>query len=158
MNYYNIISKGYDELYKEEQLDKLKIIKKNARISPPLLDIGCGTGIALDFFNIKPCYGIDSSKEMLKLCRHKNIILGKAENLPFKDKTFNTIISLTSIQNFDKVEKAIKEMKRVSKNNNIIISILKKSKKLQKVRNLLKKYFTHIKEIEQDKDIIFFIT
>ena len=28
MNYYDIISEGYNELYKEEQLEKIKLIEK----------------------------------------------------------------------------------------------------------------------------------
>lgn len=155
MDYYDIISKGYDELHKEEQLNKLKIIKKIIKIIPPLLDIGCGPGYSLKFFNVKPSYGIDSSKEMVKLAKNKNVILGKAECLPFPNKTFNTIISVTAIHNFDNIEKALKEMKRVSKNNNIAITVLKKSSKFNKIKSLIKKYF-YVKELEIEKDIIFY--
>ena len=67
MCYYNKISKGYNELYKEEQLKKLGIIKNNIKIKNGdlLLDVGCGTGLSSDF----GCkvIGIDNSLELLKL-------------------------------------------------------------------------------------------
>ncbi|MBU2633642.1 MAG: class I SAM-dependent methyltransferase [Nanoarchaeota archaeon] len=150
---YNIIAKSYNRLHKEEQIKKLKIIKKHLKIIPPLLDIGCGTGISTNFFKTK-AIGIDPSKEMIK--NKPNLIQAKAEKLPFKDSSFNTIISVTAFHNFKNMEKALKEIIRVSKNNNIAISFLKRSKKLKNFKKHLKKYFTY-KEIEEDKDIIFLI-
>ena len=49
---YNKIAKSYNELHKEEQIKKLEIIKKNIKIIPPLLDVGCGTGISTNYFNV----------------------------------------------------------------------------------------------------------
>ena len=85
----------------------------------------------------------------------KNLIYGDAEKLPFKDKSFNTVISVTVFHNIKNMEKALKEMIRVSKNSNICITFLKRSKRLVQFRKLLKKYFNNIKEIEEEKDIIF---
>ncbi len=36
---YKHIARSYDNLHKEEQLVKLKIIKDNLKIIPPLLDV-----------------------------------------------------------------------------------------------------------------------
>ena len=83
-----------------------------------------------------------------------NLRYAEAEKLPFKDNTFNTVISVTAFHNFNNMEEALKEILRVSKNNNICISFLKRSKKLPKFRRLIKKYIK-LKEIEEDKDIIF---
>lgn len=150
---YNHIAKSYNELHKEEQIKKLEIIKKNIKIIPPLLDVGCGTGISTNYFNVLSI-GIDNSKEMIKQSKEGNLIYGNAEKLPFKDKRFNTIISVTSFHNFKNMEKALKETKRVSKNNNIAITFLKKSKKLDEFRKLLKKHFK-FKEIDCYNDILF---
>jgi len=150
---YSHISKSYNELYRDEQLNKLGIIKENIKIIPPLLDVGCGTGISTNFFKIKSV-GIDNCKEMIKQGA-KNLIYGDAEKLPFKDKSFNTVISVTVFHNIKNMEKALKEMIRVSKNSNICITFLKRSKRLVQFRKLLKKYFNNIKEIEEEKDIIF---
>ncbi len=155
MCYYNKISKGYNELYKEEQLKKLGIIKNNIKIKNGdlLLDVGCGTGLSSDF----GCkvIGIDNSLELLKLNNKKNKVMSCAENLPFKDNIFDYVVSLTAIHNFSNIEKSLKEMKRVGKNN-FAFSILKKSKKLNEIKTLIKKYFKVNKIIEEDKDLIFF--
>ena len=151
---YKHIAKSYNELHKEEQLAKLNIIKKHLKIIPPLLDVGCGTGISTDFFKVKST-GIDNCEEMIKQGK-SNLIKADAEKLPFKDKSFNTIISVTAFHNFKNMEKALKEIIRVSKNNNICITFLKKSKKLNQFKEILNNYFKY-KEIEQDKDIIFLI-
>ena len=47
MNYYDKIAKGYEELHKEEQLKKIKLIKTILKVNPTdkLLDVGCGTGL-----------------------------------------------------------------------------------------------------------------
>ena len=150
---YNKIAKSYNELHKEEQIKKLEIIKKKIRIIPPLLDVGCGTGISTNYFNVVSI-GIDNSKEMIAQSKQGNLIHGEAENLPFPDKSFNTVISVTAFHNFNDMEKALLEIKRVSKNNNIAITFLKKSKKINEFRKILKKYFK-FKEIDCDKDILF---
>jgi len=149
---YKHISKSYNELHKEEQLKKLEIIKKNMRIIPPLLDVGCGIGISTDFFNIESI-GIDNCKEMIKHGKN-NLIYAEAEDLPFKDNSFNTVISVTAFHNFKNIEKALKEIMRVSKNKNICITFLKKSNKLDGFKELIKKHLK-VKEIEEEKDIIF---
>ena len=151
---YKHIASSYNELHKQEQLAKLKIIKKHLRIIPPLLDVGCGTGISTNFFKVKSI-GIDNCEEMLKQGKN-NLIKANAEKLPFKNNSFNTIISVTAFHNFKNMEKALKEIIRVSKNNNICITFLKRSKKLAQFKKILNKYFQY-KEIEQDKDIIFLI-
>lgn len=155
MNYYDIISKGYNELYKEEQLNKIRIIRNNIKINnkTKILDIGCGTGISSDF----DCciIGIDSSIELLKLNKNSKKLLCFAEILPFKDNLFDYVISITAIHNFKNIKKSIQEMKRVGKND-FIFSILKKSKKFDYVRNLLQKNFKIEKIVEEYKDTIFF--
>src|SRR3989344_3688900 len=152
---YNKIAKSYNELHGEEQTKKLEIIKKNIKIIPPLLDVGCGTGISTNYFNCVSI-GIDNSEEMIKQSKEGNLIHGEAEKSPFPDKSFNTVISVTSFHNFKNMEKALLEIKRVSKNNNIAISFLKKSNKINEFRNLLKQYFK-FHEVDCDKDILFVV-
>ena len=152
---YSKIAKSYNELHREEQIKKLEIIKENIKITPPLLDVGCGTGISTNYFNVISI-GIDNSKEMIKQDKHGNLIYGNAEKLPFPDKSFNTVISVTSFQNFKNMEKALLEIKRISKNNNIAITFLRKSAKIDNFRKILKKYFK-FKELDCDKDILFLV-
>ncbi len=155
MQYYDEISKGYNELHREEQLKKLNIIKEILKLNgnEKLLDIGCGTGVNSDF----DCkvIGIDSSIELLKLNKNKNKINGIGESLPFRDNSFDIIISITAIHNFDDIKKGINEMKRVGKDK-FIFSILKKSDKYELIKNLIYANFLIFKKIEEEKDVIFF--
>lgn len=154
MDYYNQISKGYNELHKEEQLNKLSIIKSNIKIAKDsrMLDVGCGTGISSDF----DCFviGIDSSIKLLSQNRRLKIN-SLAENLPFKDRIFDFVISVTSIHNFNDIGRSISEMKRVGKQN-FVFSILKKSGKLNDIKKIIGKNFRIKKVIEEEKDVIFF--
>lgn len=153
---YDTIAEGYNELYEEEQLNKLRIIKSNIKISQnsKLLDIGCGTGISTNFFDCKTT-GIDPSVNMLKQGKG-NLIKAKAEDLPFKDHSFDIIISVSAIHNFDNPEKAINEINRVKKSKaQIAITLLKKSKNYNVIKKLLIKKLKLKKEIDEAKDTIF---
>ena len=163
--YYDYIAASYDKLYKEEQLKKLFLVKEKLSISQTskLLDIGCGTGISFDLFDCQ-LYGIDPSRALLdrikpdKVKQH-NIKLASAESIPFPDKFFDIIISVTAIQNFSDIEKALKEIKRVAKQNaQIIISCLKRSKKLNYIKHQVKKYFNIQEETDETKDCIWVLS
>ena len=56
MNYYDGISKGYDELYGQEQLLKWSKVKEIITFSreDTILDIGCGTGILTETIPLHP--------------------------------------------------------------------------------------------------------
>ena len=156
-NFYSTISSSYNKLYEEEQLKKLNLIKQSIEIknNSLLLDIGSGTGISSSFFNCKTI-ALDNNLDMLK--KYSGLkINAAAEFLPFKSKIFDIILSVTAIQNFNDIKSSIKEIKRVSKDNSqIIITCLKKSKKLDKVKEIMNKNFI-FKEIEEEKDIIFLV-
>ena len=52
--------------------------------------------------------------------------------------------------------KALREVIRVSSNGNIVITFLKRSRRLEIFRGLMNKYFK-FKEIEEEKDIVFVV-
>ena len=148
---YKKLAKNYNELHRQEQLKKAKLIIKLLDIKhETVLDVGCGTAIYSDLF--KNYTGIDNCKEMLKLSK-ANTMHAQAEKLPFKDQSFEIVISITAAHNFKDIKKAIQEIKRVSKRK-IAISVLKKSKKLKQIENQLKGF----KRVEEEKDIIFYKT
>lgn len=153
---YDSIAESYNELHGEEQENKLAVIKKNIQISrkTKILDVGCGTGISSDF----GCFvvGIDPSFGLLKYNRHLKI-LGAAEALPFKNNSFDHVISVTSMHNFSDIVHSINEMKRVGKKS-FVFSILKKTKKFDAIGKALENNFKISKEIEEEKDIIFLCT
>lgn len=154
MTYYDKISKGYNELHGEEQLKKVNIILKNIKIkkNTKLLDVGCGTGFYHQLFDCNTI-GIDPSEELLKQCESKTV-KGHAENLPFRDKEFDIVISITAVHNFNDIEKGLDEIKRVGKK--YVLTLLRKSKNFSKIDSLIRKKFRIKKIIMEDKDAIYF--
>ena len=156
MDFYKLISKSYDGLYGEEQRIKLNIIKENMDIKNDdlLLDVGCGTG---SDFNCE-VIGIDPSIDLLQqnkpLNHISNKILARAENIPFKDNIFNKVISVTSMHNFDNIERSIGEMKRVGKED-FAFSILKKTRHFDLIEKEISENFDVKKIIDGHKDWIF---
>ena len=153
MDFYRLISKGYNELYGEEQKVKLNIIKENLDIKSTdlLLDVGCGTGIS--DFDCK-VLGIDPSVELLKQNLERQTVLAKAENIPFKDRSFDKVISVTAMHNFDNIEKSMEEIRRVGKKD-FAFSILKKSSKFDFIEKEIKENFNIKKIIDGKKDWVF---
>ena len=161
MDYYDSIAPGYDELHKEEQLQKLAIIEKAEIVkeSDRLLDVGCGTGFSLDHFPVEEAVGIDPSQGLISQYKGKQTIMqGSAESLPFDDHSFDVVISLTAIQNFDDIEKGLLEMKRVGKDR-FALTILKRSPSTNLTRAFIKEIYEDytVEEVEDEKDIIFLI-
>ncbi len=158
MTYYDSIAKGYDELHEEEQLKKLKVIAGHLKIreSESLLDVGCGSGISTRYFRCKRT-GIDPSEKLLDIAIKNDpsgrYIKGSAESLPFKDKEFDVVISVTAIQNFDDIKKGICEIKRVG-NNKYALSFLKAANNRVMIKALLEKEFPDAIWIREDKDLV----
>jgi ubiquinone/menaquinone biosynthesis C-methylase UbiE len=89
-----------------------------------LLDIGCGKGFLLyEFKKLLPglnVKGIDISKHAVingKEEIRKDLVLGHAKELPFADKSFDLIISNTTLHNLKIYDlfSSFKEINRVSK-------------------------------------------
>ena len=161
-NYYDAIAAGYEELHRDEQEKKILLVKKYLKVKKTdlLLDVGCGTGITSNF----PCdvVGLDSSAELLKrfsapLAKSVKTVCALAEKMPLENESFDVVVSITALQNFDNPEQGLKEMCRVGKKNaRYAVSFLKKSPKREKLAALIEKYFTVTKEIEEEKDALFF--
>jgi SAM-dependent methyltransferase len=92
------------------------------RTGERMLGVDCGTGNYLQLFRKKWCAvtGIDSSAEMLKIARGKlgdstELILGKADDLPFSDNEFDIVTLITSLELSCNPQKALAEAIRVSR-------------------------------------------
>jgi ubiquinone/menaquinone biosynthesis C-methylase UbiE len=125
----------------------LEIGKNNDKI----LDQGCGIG-QYDFttrkLGFKNLVGLDFSKKLIQTARHFNrklktkikFVLGDIRNMPFKEKTFDIVISAGVIEHVPETEKALSEISRVVKDRGYLlihvphmISIFTLTKKIQQL-------------------------
>lgn len=92
-----------------------------------VLDAGCGTGgLMKKLSRFGLIYGVDVSNEALKFARKnglKKVKYGSVTNLPYKDKSFNAVISIDVL--YHKQVKndlqALREFNRVLKSGGILI-------------------------------------
>ena len=161
LNFYSSLARSYDSLYAEEQKRKIDLIKQSGiEIKGKLLDVGCGTGISTGIWKeTKLKIGVDSCIELLRIAKKKYpgcmFICAKAEALPFKDNSFDAIICLTALHNFDSAERSLAEMKRVGKNDaSCVISVLKKSKNFNKLVLLVEENFSSFDRLDDKHDLI----
>jgi ubiquinone/menaquinone biosynthesis C-methylase UbiE len=158
-DYYDEIATGYEELHKEEQEKKIEIIKLHLNVNSEdkLLDVGCGTGLTTEPWKCKR-YGIDPSKGLLERARQRRKIeykLAPAEKIPYPDKFFDIVVSITAIQNFSDISKGLSEIRRVCKDK-VVLSFLKKSSKKEIISEKIKEMFNIKEVIEEEKDLIYF--
>ncbi len=86
-----------------------------------VLDVGCGSGKLVKFLNQRKfsAFGVDLESQGLKMARKINqkgkIIASSADKLPFKDKTFDLITSISVIEHLTSQQagKFLKESYRV---------------------------------------------
>ena len=156
-NYNKVLNKVYE---------KSTITGENISV----LDIGVGTGnLAKKFLeNNYRVVGIDQSREMLRVAKHKypnlKVRLGEFLNIPFNDKVFDIIVSTYAFHHLNSEEKslAIKEMIRVLKDNGKIVIgdlmfknrveeewVLKELTEVQ-VDEIKDEYYSYIDELESE--------
>ncbi len=92
-----------------------------------ILDVGCGIGSFEQYLPNLNIIGLDSSKEMLEEARKgsdKTFILGNAEDLKFKDSTFDAVFTVTTLEFLDNYKKAVEEIARVTKQHGKILAMM----------------------------------
>ena len=174
---YNSTSSFYDERYRRIQNEKFSLQLSNINLKyTTLLDAGCGTGLLLEFvsnsqdenFHKDVHYiGLDISWKMLQefvkklkkrnYCGNISLLLGDIENLPFREGVFNLILSFTSLQNLQALNKGLKELIRVGETNTILkLSILKKQLELEEMTDFLDSHTINLKaNILKDLEDVF---
>lgn len=88
-----------------------------------VLEVGIGSGLNLPYYNVrsvKKIIGVDPSLEMWKLNKWQgeidiNFIIANAEELPFEDNIFDSVVCTYTLCTIPNAEKALKEMSRVLK-------------------------------------------
>ena len=136
LNFYRVFSIVYDILNPQLYTDKMRseIAGKIGEGSClRILDVGCGTGYTtegiLNRANVSEVVGVDMNPVQLGRAA-KNLHMwkpktslsrGDVENLPFKDGSFDAVVSVGAIEYFPDPKKALKEMARVAKLNGTVV-------------------------------------
>jgi SAM-dependent methyltransferase len=133
------IKKFYNDVYRKgdirdnSRLYRWIISLINPVASGRLLDVGCGVGCLLYEANKRNInvFGLDVSYEALakarKMMPSMRASVADGERLPFKDDSFDSVVSLGSIEHFLHPERGIEEIGRVSKINGKIVLLLPNS-------------------------------
>ena len=119
-------AKWYDFFMSPLEQRKFKRIRSELLkgASGKVLEIGSGTGINFPlYYNVDTVTAIEPSLPMIERSFTKQkstvvpieIVNASAENLPFKDHTFDTVVATLVFCTIPNVEKAIHELKRVCK-------------------------------------------
>lgn len=94
-----------------------------------ILDAGCGTGVfTLDLLSFGPhIIGLDISLPMLRRAGEKarrypfEIVLGNISNLPFRENSFDRVVSVTAMEFIEDGKGAVKELFRVTKRGGCVV-------------------------------------
>lgn len=132
LRFYEDLATDYDSRFKNPRLNYMRSVEKKILLESlkpgRILDIGCGTG-EQSLFLAKMGYqvvGMDISKEMLlkanknakkgQLKGNLSFVIACAEALPFREKSFEGLISIFGVFNhIPQVEQAFIETHRVLK-------------------------------------------
>lgn len=107
-----------------------KYLKKFLKVQSNdyVLDIGCGIGHCLDYLNkfSNNLIGLDTDLTSLlyaKKATKADYFLSSAEKIPFKDNTFDKIVSFNLLEHLENDQLAVQEMNRVAKDKARILII-----------------------------------
>jgi len=149
MHRYDLTAHIYDMRYAEEQTAKIEAVMESINMEKEcsVLDVGCGTGLLFEYVSHKAeaIVGLDISREtLLQAKRHEqkfvnvHLILADSDNVPLKEDVFSHVFALTLIQNTPNPFKTLNEIKRVSKEDAVIVvTSLKKKFPIKAFKRLL---------------------
>jgi len=130
--FYKYFSKIYDyvnPLFYSAEMRKTVVDMAGLKEDSFVLEVGCGTGFTTQEIarrvGEQNVVAVDITPEqMFKAVgrfRGANFVLGDAENLPFKDRTFDAAISAGSIEYWPNPQRGIEEMVRVTKKGGKVV-------------------------------------
>jgi ubiquinone/menaquinone biosynthesis C-methylase UbiE len=115
------------EFWKNVFKAEMDYILRELNGTKDILSIGCGpaiieTGLAEHGFNVT---GLDISKEALGQAPDSiRTVVGSAENMPFKDCSFDAVIYIASLQFIENYKQAVKQTARVLKPGGKLLAML----------------------------------
>lgn len=136
-------------------MQRVKLLEKYIE-GKKILDVGCGQGIYVDFLVSKGFdgWGVDFVEEFVKRAKKGkkgSFVLGKAEKLPFPDKSFDTVLLFDIVEHADE-EKVLKEAKRVARKKILVIVPRQVDYELEKAGVVFRHYIdkSHLKEYAEN--------
>ena len=131
---YKKVAKLYDSLFEplNRALREIGIKMYPPREGMVVLDVGCGTGIHLEYYQRTGCivFGIDQSPSMLQVAHKRlgdsaNLFVGDASYMPYADKEFDLIIISTVLHEMPRAVRSevICESKRILNSEGRILLI-----------------------------------
>ena len=144
---YKPVNTSWDKIYKHKKLSYVSnlstwedvVLFLQKRSTHTILDVGCGGGqhllsLAKKGFNVS---GIDNSSEAITIAKHlfkKNkleanlLVADMHRKIPFKDKSFDVIYSLRTLNHGDieEIENTFSEIGRVLEKNGILFFTVQK--------------------------------
>jgi SAM-dependent methyltransferase len=127
--------------------EKLKLLKKNLVVAPSSinLDLGCAQGTLSYFLRQRGGSWLSADQDFLNLkstqsLLNDNLIQVKEGPLPFKNHSFDSVISLDYLEHLDNDDFCLKEIHRVLKENGQLILATPQTGKfflLHRIRYLL---------------------
>lgn len=115
--------KFYKEILETPYLLKMIGRPKGKRV----LDLGCGPGVHAELLAKMGAKvtGIDNSVASINIARKESpkseFVLGDIERLPFASNTFDIVLSAMVLGHLKRWDKALREVKRVLKNNGTFV-------------------------------------
>ncbi len=127
--YFSIIYDSINPIFYSKEMRRTVIDMAEIKKGDKVLEIGCGTGFTTEEIvrriGENYVFAVDITPEQMKKAVRKfpkvNFVRGDAENLPFKDNTFDSSISAGSIEYWPNPLRGIMEMKRVTKSDGRVV-------------------------------------
>jgi ubiquinone/menaquinone biosynthesis C-methylase UbiE len=132
-----------EKMVKQHQPETLWTIKLlKIQQDEKILELGCGAGYAMKLLLkqsvVRQVVGLDISQTMLRSAAIRNrnevnsgrasLVLGKVNQLAFKDESFTKVFSIQSVYFWDKLHETISEIYRVLKPEGTVIITLSDGK------------------------------
>jgi ubiquinone/menaquinone biosynthesis C-methylase UbiE len=133
---FDAIANEYDRWFETPVGKVVKELELNALLESignlkgkKMLEVGIGTGLFAMEFRKRGAevYGIDPAYNMLKIAQSRGFEakFGYGEAIPYEDKTFDIVLSMTSMENSKDPDKFVSEMVRVAKDGGrVVIAVL----------------------------------
>jgi demethylmenaquinone methyltransferase / 2-methoxy-6-polyprenyl-1,4-benzoquinol methylase len=149
----HFLSANIDRRWRKTCLEEARRLCSVAR--PHTLDVGCGTGdLSREFSRIGPVTGCDFCHPMIMIGRRKlaatpsdhtiDLIGADALLLPFRDASFDVVVSAFVLRNLADLEAGLREMRRVLRSGGVFASLEFAIPRVRVVGALYRFYFVRV--------------